>query len=995
MNELNKKHTEYGIISGVCRTDKCETLRCKPEVSMKKQRSKTPDQNRTTMSDAQDEAAIRVDLHCHSSWSDGTLPPAEVAYAMAQNGVRIASLTDHDTIMGLKAFQSALAQYDIGYISGAEITANHQGETLHILAYGFDEENDTLKTLFNGKSVTVSDELVQPEHRSAADVIGIIHRAGGVAVLAHPLKTQPDMQKLTKLVGELKTMGLDGIEALYGPNTQEQNDMLLALAGEQNLAASMGTDFHDLATDTPGITVDRKAWDAFRDALLHTPFAMQAAGAQSDGKKKRNEWFSFSLNIILPAVLSLALFVVSLFVFFLPYFEHTLMNIKRENIRQLSQAAYGVLNEAVEEVNAGRMTLLEAQALAKDRISAMRYGVDDKDYFWIQDLTPRILMHPYRTDLNNQDVSDFTDAEGNRIFVEFADLAQREGEGYISYVWQWMDDPGRVEAKESYIRYFEPWGWIIGTGIYTNDVQTEISTLRGYIVVISGGVMGIVLVLLIYLIHHGIVLERSRLDAEKLLLESTHRYKALSEAATEGALFVAGGRCRYANAVVYEILGCAYGRIDLLYLRDVFPEVEENAQWLQLLRGEGQEGAESTVDGIIKRCDGSLIPCTLTVKHDVSDSIDGLMILVRRKTERGGHTGSRAALNRLLHIPGMMASDLAEAIVNADKPFQIASLCKKTPEFVQSLLENGTSSIAIANMVALITDIATQKLIELAIREIGEPPADFAFLALGSQGRQAQSLYSDQDNALIYELPDGKNEKTLQAYFTKLATVVCDNLEAAGYVKCRGGMIAANPKWCKPVAVWKSDFKKRIREGEQKQIMEFSTLLDLRTVYGNGMLEDEIRVFVYAEIMDDRQFIKLLAQNAVGFKTPQRLFGGIISAGSDGIDIKTPEIAIVCFARLYAIRHAIKEPNTLKQLDAIKRLGVISEARHREIVDSYELLLRLRLWNQILSIERNEKLDNFIDPDRLGKVESAALKESFKEIEAMQGVIERDYLGLV
>ncbi|MBE0601133.1 MAG: hypothetical protein IH607_05045, partial [Firmicutes bacterium] len=63
--------------------------------------------------------------------------------------------------------------------------------------------------------------------------------------------------------------------------------------------------------------------------------------------------------------------------------------------------------------------------------------------------------------------------------------------------------------------------------------------------------------------------------------------------------------------------------------------------------------------------------------------------------------------------------------------------------------------------------------------------------------------------------------------------------------------------------------------------------------------------------------------------------------------------------------------------------------------DSYELLLRLRLWNQILSIERNEKLDNYIDPDRLGKVETAALKESFKEIDAIQGVIEHDYLGLV
>ncbi|MBE0601671.1 MAG: cache domain-containing protein, partial [Firmicutes bacterium] len=541
---------------------------------MKNPKNHVTDHNRIPISDIQDSAEIRVDLHCHSSWSDGNLPPAEVAYLLYQNGVRVASLTDHDTIMGLKAFQKALAQYDIGYVAGVEITATHHNETVHILAYGFDEENETLRGLFNFRPVAASDELVEIEHRTSADVIGMIHRAGGIAILAHPLSTQPDVQKLTKLVGELKTLGLDGIEALYGPDTADQTETLLALAEEHALAASMGTDFHDLATDTPGITVDRKAWDAFRDALLHTPFAAHIAAEQSEGKKRKNEWFSFALNIILPAVLSLALFVVSLFVFFLPYFEQTLLNIKRENIRQLSQASYGVLAEAVQEVNAGRMTLADAQTLAKDRISAMRYGVDDKDYFWIQDLTPRILMHPYRTDLNNQDVSEFTDAEGNRIFVEFADLARNRGEGYIHYVWQWMDDPGRVEAKESYIRYFEPWGWVIGTGIYTNDVQTEINILRGYIVVISGGVIGIVLILLIYLIHHGMGLERSRLDTEKRLIESTHRYKALSEAATEGALFIAGERCRYANAVVYEMLGCAYGRIDLLYLRDVFPQVE-------------------------------------------------------------------------------------------------------------------------------------------------------------------------------------------------------------------------------------------------------------------------------------------------------------------------------------------------------------------------------------------------------------------------------------
>jgi len=75
-------------------------------------------------------------------------------------------------------------------------------------------------------------------------------------------------------------------------------------------------------------------------------------------------------------------------------------------------------------------------------------------------------MHPYRADLNGQDLSDFRDARGARIFVEFANLVRSQGAGYVEYIWQWNDDPRRLALKESYIQGFQPWGWIVGTGMY-------------------------------------------------------------------------------------------------------------------------------------------------------------------------------------------------------------------------------------------------------------------------------------------------------------------------------------------------------------------------------------------------------------------------------------------------------------------------------------------------------------------------------------------------
>ncbi|MCK5758077.1 MAG: cache domain-containing protein [Clostridiales bacterium] len=944
---------------------------------------------------------IYVDMHCHSLFSDGSLSPEQIARELSNSGVEFASLTDHNTIAGGTLFQQALAKYGIGFVSGIEITTEHKNQIIHLLAYGFDAQNYDLITLLNEK-ITNSDAaaLTMPQtFRNASQIIELIHNAGGLVILAHPFQTEPDIKKILILTDELQKLGLDGIEAFYGPNSRDKQKELLEIAANLNLLVSAGTDFHEPNGAEPGIYVDMKYWKPFRDALLSASFnSAQHPAFQTLElpKKQKTHWLAFFINIFLPVILSLALFIIALFALLLPYFEETLIERKRENIRQLTQVAWGVLNEAAEEVDNKQLSLEQAQELAKKRIEAMRYGVDNKDYFWLQDTSPKILMHPYRTDLNDQDVSDYQDAEGTRIFVAFSDLVMEKGEGYISYVWQWMDDPDRQEPKESYIRLFEPWGWVIGTGIYVNDVNAEIAILRGNIVTISLVIIAIVFILLLYLIRQSMLLEKSRIEAEKLLFESTERYHSLSEAASEGALFVYGGRCRYANAVMYELLECTADKIELLELQDIFPDIKANKEWLEFLSTNHESDATRIINGVLKRNSGALLSCKLTVKNGMNDPKSGFMILVRRSDDLAEYIGSHVALNRLLHIPSSIASDLADSIKNAYHLSEVITLSKKTAGLVVTLLENGTSSIAIAYMISLITDIITQKIIELSSNEIGTPPAPFAFLALGSQGRQSQTLFSDQDNAIIYELKEGDNKKELEEYFLKLATMVCDALELAGYKKCIGKKIASNPEWCQPMSVWKSYFSEWIHNSEPQQVVEFSILFDFRTVCGNPELAEELSNCIYSEIQNTPFFLSQIAQNALIFKTPLRLFGNIVTSGGKDhpgrIDVKTPASAIVCFARLYALKNIIKESNTLLQLDAIKSLGIILDSKHRDIVASYETLLRLRLWNQASAVEHNQQLNNWIDPDQLSHLEEVVLIECFKEIDDLQALIQRDFL---
>ena len=946
-----------------------------------------------------------VDMHCHSSYSDGTMTPEQIAKILFDSGVQYASLTDHDTLAGLYAFHNALMKYGIGFITGVELTAIHKDYIIHLLAYGFDPEYPGLCACTVNEKPNPVDSynvITSKRFRTVSEVIDIIHRAGGVAVMAHPVQTEPDADRREILIDDFKKLGLDGIEAVYGPNSPDVEKKLLDLATQKDLIVSAGTDYHGQKDAVPGIRIEISKWKAFRDAFINASPNEIFEGSSVSTKlpeKSKNQWYSFVLKFVMPATLSLSLFIVALFAVFLPYFEKTLMDQKRENIRQLTQIVWGILSEANEEVKSGHMALEEAQTLAMERIEAMRYGFENKDYFWLQDLSPRILMHPYRPDLNGQDVSDYKDSEGTSIFVEFVNLALKQREGYVSYVWQWQDDPERMEPKESYIRLFEPWGWVIGTGIYVNDVQTEILHLRTYLVQVSLGIIGIVLILLLYLIRQSLLLDRSRNHAEKLLHESIKRYRALSEAATEGALFVFDGRCRYANAIMYELMGCSSAALELLDIDDVFPDIEENRALRENLSKNSMNKASMVVNeikGVLKCCDGSKMNCILSIRYD-GTLTSGFMILVRRSAESSWSVNKNIELHRLLQLPASIISDLTDSINQSKKTDEVVALCRKTPGLVYSLLENGTSSVTIVYLISLIVDVTTKKLIDLSIEELGAPPVPYAFLAIGSHGRQALTLNSDQDNALVYKLTEKDNVLEVEKYFLALASKVCDLLELAGYKKCIGNNIASNPRWCRPLYVWKSYFYEWITRSTPQQIVDFNVFFDFRPIAGDPELAIDLRNYVNLLVHENPFFLTLIAQNTLSFKTQMRLFGNIVPSGGKEhpgrIDVKTPAMAIMSFARLYALQQDSYETNTFLQLDAIRRQGIILDSKQRSLVAIYETLLRLRLWNQASSSEQDKNADKWIDPIQLGRFEEAILIESFKEIDELQNIIQHDFLG--
>ena len=165
-----------------------------------------------------------------------------------------------------------------------------------------------------------------------------------------------------------------------------------------------------------------------------------------------------------------------------PKYKAKMYDGKYLKTRHLVEAAGAVIDHFADQANSGALTTEEAQAMAMSVIKDMRY--ENKDYFWINDTTPRMIMHPYKPELDGKDLSGSADPNGKKLFVEMASIAKRDGGGFVDYYW---DKPGesKPSPKISYVKLSPEWGWIVGSGIYIDDVEKEIAavtTLVGIIV---------------------------------------------------------------------------------------------------------------------------------------------------------------------------------------------------------------------------------------------------------------------------------------------------------------------------------------------------------------------------------------------------------------------------------------------------------------------------------------------------------------------------------
>ncbi|MCU0288743.1 MAG: cache domain-containing protein, partial [Acidobacteria bacterium] len=338
-------------------------------------------------------------------------------------------------------------------------------------------------------------------------------------------------------------------------------------------------------------------------------------------------------RIILPTLLAVGLFIISIFAIIIPAFRSNIMDRKRDMIRELTNSAWSVLLEYAETEKKGLLSRPEAQKRAIADIGYLRYGEERKDYFWITDMFPRMVMHPYKPEMDGQDLSSKLgeDPTGKNLFVEMVAVCRENGSGFVEYMWQWKDDPTRIVPKLSYVKLFEPWGWIIGTGIYVEDVKHEIAAMTSRLITISTVIIFIIALLLFYITQESLKIEKQRLSAEKGLKESEKKYRALVEASTEGTIMTLEGRIIYANQPILNMLDYSAEEFKNLDIYSIMTPAgkENNTGYLYFKAFMEGNPAPAQLEAKIKKKNNEFIQVELIISTISLGDENGFIIIAR------------------------------------------------------------------------------------------------------------------------------------------------------------------------------------------------------------------------------------------------------------------------------------------------------------------------------------------------------------------------------
>jgi len=372
--------------------------------------------------------------------------------------------------------------------------------------------------------------------------------------------------------------------------------------------------------------------------------------------------------------------------------------------------------------------------------------------------------------------------------------------------------------------------------------------------------------------------------------------------------------------------------------------------------------------------DAALLMSRHTIRH-VPITRDGVVIGI--VSERDLFAMQRLSLK---HV-----STSIRAAVDVDMLRLVAQDIRR---FARSLLSQGVQARQLTALISHLNDVLTERLLEIKATEHGVDLSRLCWLALGSEGRNEQTIATDQDNALI--LPDDISAAARQTALA-FARDVNQALDDCGYPLCKGGIMAGNPACCLTLREWRERFSHWIEHGAPQDLLNASIYFDFRPLAGDLTLAHRLRQEVNRAASRVPRFLKQLALNALTREPPLNWMGGIAADDEGRIDLKLQGTAIfVDGARLYALSQGVAATSTRERLEAVGPVLGVTAAEYEAWVRGFEFLQMLRLQIQLEGAAAGEQ-PNHIVVDSLNDIDRRILKETFRVARSLQQRLQLDY----
>ncbi len=317
----------------------------------------------------------------------------------------------------------------------------------------------------------------------------------------------------------------------------------------------------------------------------------------------------------------------------------------------------------------------------------------------------------------------------------------------------------------------------------------------------------------------------------------------------------------------------------------------------------------------------------------------------------------------------------------------------KLSELIQTSIVKNIPLSHITNIASEINLAIIKRSVELAILELGSPPARFAWLSIGSQGRKEQLLLTDQDSILVFEDVAADKYRDVKDYFIKLAKKATSSLEKVGYELCPNGHIASNLLWCKSLTDWNKQYSNWMNTPGEISNEISSIFFDYEIAFGEPKIEEAITDLIFNNVKKNKLFFDYLGNDALRKPSPLNFFKKFNleeeGINKDKFDIKTRALMpLIDGARLFVLNQNIRGINNTYL--RFKQLAMV-DPKHSEIylncADAFLTLSKFRTLEGL----KNDSSGQYINIEELTKIDKENLKNALAPIKDLEELIKDSF----